>query len=142
MTMTIRSATSEDEEQVLRLATCLATSFDVRRECFSRSFREVLESASCELLVAEKEDQVVACVFGLHHPAFYANGLVSRVEEIFVEETLRRMGIGEALMSAFEQRARDRGSRLVGLATRRAAAFYASIGYEESATFFRKLLSP
>ena len=33
-----------------------------------------------------------------------------------------------------------RGSRLVALATRRAARFYAALGYEESATYFRKVL--
>jgi hypothetical protein len=43
-------------------------------------------------------------------------------------------------MAAFEQWAADRGSRLVGLATRRAAPFYAALGYEESAAYLRKLL--
>jgi len=33
-----------------------------------------------------------------------------------------------------------RGNRLVGLATRRAAALYKALGYEESAVYFRKLL--
>jgi len=49
-------------------------------------------------------------------------------------------GIGSGLMNAFEAWARLRGSKLIGLATRRAAPFYAALGYEESATFFRKLL--
>ena len=31
-------------------------------------------------------------------------------------------------------------AKLVALATRRAAEFYRSVGYEESATYFRKLL--
>lgn len=43
-------------------------------------------------------------------------------------------------MAAFERRTQERGSRLVGLATRRAASFYRAIGYEESAAFFRKVL--
>jgi len=57
-----------------------------------------------------------------------------------VEEVQRRDGVGRALMAAFEAWAKSRGSRLVGLATRRAAPFYKALGYEESATFFRKLL--
>ena len=48
--------------------------------------------------------------------------------------------IGEALMRDFEGWARSRECRLVALATRRAAAFYRAIGYEESATYFRRLL--
>ena len=43
-------------------------------------------------------------------------------------------------MEEFEQWARSRGSKLVALATRRAAAFYLELGYEESAGYFRKLL--
>jgi GNAT superfamily N-acetyltransferase len=139
--MNIRPATSKDEEQIFRLARALATSFEVNRDAFCRSYREVLTSSSCDVLVAETEEGIVGYVFGLHHPAFYANGNVSWVEEIFVEEPRRRLGIGEQLMAAFERRAQERGSRLVGLATRRAASFYGAIGYEESATFFRKLLS-
>jgi len=138
--MRIRPATSKDEEQVFRLAKALATSFEVRRESFSTSFGEVLASQSSEVIVAEDKTRLVGYVFGLHHHAFYANGLVSWVEEIFVEEASRRKGVGEQLMRAFEHRACERGSRLVALATRRAASFYAAIGYAESATYFRKLL--
>jgi hypothetical protein len=43
-------------------------------------------------------------------------------------------------MREFEEWARSRGSRLVALATRRATDFYLSLGYEESATYVRKLL--
>jgi GNAT superfamily N-acetyltransferase len=62
------------------------------------------------------------------------------VEEIMVEESCRRQGVGEMLMREFEAWARARECRLVSLATRRASAFYAAIGYEESAVYFRKLL--
>src|SRR5947208_15191353 len=83
--MKIRPATSNDEEQIFRLARDLATSFEVTREAFSASFRDVLAANACEVLVAESEGCVVGYVFGLHHPAFYANGNVSWVQEIFVE---------------------------------------------------------
>ena len=57
-----------------------------------------------------------------------------------VREDRRRKGVGEGLMNQFEQWAKTRGSKLVALATRRAAAFYLALGYEESASYFRKLL--
>ncbi len=44
------------------------------------------------------------------------------------------------LMGEFERRAADRGSKLIALATRRAAGFYTSLGYEPSATYFRRVL--
>lgn len=43
-------------------------------------------------------------------------------------------------MQDFERGATGRGARLVALATRRAAPFYHALGYEESATYLRKLL--
>jgi hypothetical protein len=43
-------------------------------------------------------------------------------------------------MDAFEQHAADQGCALVALATRRAAAFYRALGYQESASYFRKVL--
>jgi hypothetical protein len=39
-----------------------------------------------------------------------------------------------------ESRARDRGVHLIALATRRAGEFYAAIGYEESAVYYRRVL--
>ena len=62
------------------------------------------------------------------------------MEEILVRPEYRGGGAGRALMSAFEQRAADQGCRLVALATRRAAAFYRALDYQESAVYFRKVL--
>ena len=43
-------------------------------------------------------------------------------------------------MAGLEQWARARGSKLIGLATRRVALFYEALGYQTSATYYRKLL--
>jgi hypothetical protein len=43
-------------------------------------------------------------------------------------------------MHVVESGAADRGAKLIALATRRAASFYEAIGYEVSATYYRKLL--
>ncbi|WP_169089177.1 GNAT family N-acetyltransferase [Paenibacillus sp. PL91] len=81
-----------------------------------------------------------AYVLAFHHSTFYANGVISWVEELFVAEKYRRMKIGQKLMNLIERQALERGSRLVALATRRASDFYKSIGYDESATYFKKPL--
>jgi GNAT superfamily N-acetyltransferase len=57
-----------------------------------------------------------------------------------VDESQRRKGIGNALMEAVSNWSISRGCRMVALATRRAADFYTELGYEPSATYFRKLL--
>jgi ribosomal protein S18 acetylase RimI-like enzyme len=43
-------------------------------------------------------------------------------------------------LTAFERWAAEQGCALVALATRRAAPFYRALGYEDSATYFRKVL--
>ena len=52
----------------------------------------------------------------------------------------RRQRVPESLMTYFEQWAKSKGAVLSPLATRRAAAFYQALEYEESAAYFRKLL--
>jgi GNAT superfamily N-acetyltransferase len=79
-------------------------------------------------------------VLGFEHLTLFANGRVAWVEELMVDESLRRQGLGRQLMDAFTEWVRSRHCRLVALATRRAAPFYQALGYEESATYFRKLL--
>lgn len=49
---------------------------------------------------------------------------------------------GRNLMAAFEEWAASSGvdARYLALATRRAAGFYRALGYEESASYFKKVL--
>jgi GNAT superfamily N-acetyltransferase len=137
---TIRTARAEDAGAVLSLAQPFATSFAVDPQAFHRAYPELLSSTDARLLVAETGDRIVGYLLGFDHLTFFANGRVAWVEEITVEASLRRRRIGALLMQAFEAWARSRSCRLVGLATRRAAEFYRALGYEDSATYYRKLL--
>ena len=140
MSLIVRPATVADVEAVFELALGLATSFRPEREPFEISFANLLELESAYFLVAEVDAQVVGYCLGFDHLTFYANGRVAWVEEVMVQEDMREQGIGRALMEAFENWAIAREAKLVALATRRAAAFYRALGYEDSATYFRKLL--
>ena len=88
----------------------------------------------------DPDGQVVGYCLGFDHYAFYTNGRTSFIEEIMVREDFRKHGVGKELIRCFEQWSISRGSKLVGLVTRRAAPFYEAIGYESSGTFFRRLL--
>ena len=138
--LTIRPAELSDSEVLFSLARAFATSFTVERSAFELSFAALLRSPDAFVAVASDAERVVGYLLGFDHHTFYANGRVSWVEEIMVAEDLRRRGVGRQLMESFEQWARSRQSRLVGLATRRAAPFYRNLGYDESATYFRRLL--
>ena len=140
MNPNIRLATYDDAEELFGLAKDFATTFVPERSAFVAALKHVLTSDAANLSVAEVDARIVGYCLGFDHYAFYANGRVSWVEEITVREQFRNLRIGNKLMDNFEEWGRARGSKLVGLATRRAASFYRSIGYEESAIFFRKLL--
>jgi GNAT superfamily N-acetyltransferase len=138
--MIIREARPEDCEAVLPLATALATSFVVEPAAFRVSFKEIVSSDSSLVLVAEFDSAAVGYLLGFDHVAFFANGRVATVEEIFVEPARRGTGMGKALMRKFEEWAESRDSAQVVVATRRASAFYLALGYEDTATCFKTVL--
>jgi ribosomal protein S18 acetylase RimI-like enzyme len=139
--MEIRFAEARDEDAVFELAKAMATSFHVDREAFSQIFASLIAKRSACLLVAEEGTRVSGYLLGYEHDCFYANGPVGFVEEICVEEGGRRQGAGRRLMDAFESIQREHGAKIVGLMTRRAGRFYDALGYEQSATYYRKLLT-
>lgn len=135
----IRPARAEDASILLDLAKEFATSFVVEDACFDQTLLALLSDPSAYLAVAE-EDVVVGYILAFDHLTFFANGRAAWVEEILVRQGQRRSGIGRLLMESFEAWAKARDAKLIALATRRAALFYAALGYEESATYFRKVL--
>ena len=116
-------------------------SFEFSQERFRASYPALLASEGACLLLAVNGHENHGYLLGFRHLTFYANGPVGWVEEVVVRRQARGLGIGRLLMSAFEHWAAERGCALVALATRRAAPFYNALGYEESATYFRKLLA-
>jgi GNAT superfamily N-acetyltransferase len=136
----IRQAEAGDADGVAALAAELAQSFTFSAERFRVNYPALLASDRACLLLAVNGPESLGYVLGFCHLTFYANGPVAWVEEIVVRGGERGNGIGAALMSAFEQWAAAEGCVLVALATRRAAPFYRALGYEESATYFRKVM--
>jgi GNAT superfamily N-acetyltransferase len=137
---TCACADADDADAVADLAAKLARSFEFSREKFRENYPALLAADDACLLVAVNGHEHHGYVLGFRHLTFYANGPVAWVEEIVVRGRDRGHGIGEALMSAFEQWAAAQGCVLVALATRRAAPFYRALDYAESATYFRKLI--
>jgi GNAT superfamily N-acetyltransferase len=136
----IRRAEARDSNGVAALAAELAQSFAFSPEAFRLNYPELIADEHACLLLAVDGAEYLGYLLGFRHLTFYANGPVGWVEEVVVRGTHRGTGIGRALMSAFEQWATGEGCVLVALATRRAAPFYSALGYEESATYFRKIM--
>jgi GNAT superfamily N-acetyltransferase len=140
MHLCIRRASSQDVGAVLPLVVDFATNFDTDEYLFRESFLRLLQNQCALVLVAEEESCLIGYCLGFWHDTFYANGRVAWLEEIMVIASHRRRGIGETMMASFEVWAKNEGAVLAALATRRASSFYTAIGYEESASYFRKLL--
>jgi GNAT superfamily N-acetyltransferase len=136
----VRPASSSDQHGVYPLARDMATSYQVVESDFLGVYESVVSSSHMCLGVAEDKDKIVGYVIGSYHPCFYANGNVAWVEEIMVDVGFRGRGAGRQLMQYFEGWAKSSGCKLVALATRRASDFYLALGYEESATYFKKQL--
>lgn len=135
----IRAARSEDEAELWPLASALATSYRPTRDRFRESLRGILADSHATVLVAVVDGAVTGYVHVLTHEAFHADGAIGWVEELMMRADRRGTGSGRALMSAAEQWAREHSDiAYMAVATRRAEGFYRSIGYEESATYFKK----
>ena len=136
----IRHARADDADGVAALAAELAQSFSFSPQAFRGNYPGLLADDRACLLLAVDGDESLGYLLGFRHLTFYANGPVGWVEEVVVRGAGRGKGIGRGLMTAFEGWAAARDCALVALATRRAAPFYRAAGYEESATYFRKVL--
>jgi GNAT superfamily N-acetyltransferase len=139
--VSVRYATSSDAAAVADLARELAQSFPFSQTRFDANYAALLNTDDACLLLAVNGDNALGYLLGFQHITFYANGPVATAEEILVQAKFRRRGVGQALMKAFEQWALERNCRLVTLATRRAVPFYVALGYEQSATYMRKVLT-
>jgi ribosomal protein S18 acetylase RimI-like enzyme len=144
MTITIKKADLDDQKSVFVLAQHLATSFIPNKRDFAASFKNVLNQMSSGhsfLLVAKKNELTVGYILGFVHSSFYANGNISFIEELYVDDNYRKQGVGALLMTAAEKFAYQQQAKLMSVSTRRAGDFYQRCGYEESAVYYRKLLN-
>lgn len=136
----LRPADTTDADDLFRMARLLATTAVPEREPFDRSLLVIIGDHRQHLVVADTGTGLVGYLYGLVHPAFHANGNIGWVEELFVDPDTRGSGLGRRLMAAFEAWAQQSAQvQYIGLATRRAGDFYRAIGYQESATYFKRV---
>jgi GNAT superfamily N-acetyltransferase len=138
----IRPARPHDADQVWPLARDFASSFTLERESFDATWRSVGAARGTLVAVAASSGrEVVGYLLASCHLTFLANGPVAWVEEVMVDEGHRRTGVGRELMGYAENWARENGAAYLALASRRAGPFYAALGYDDSAVFYKKTLS-
>jgi len=141
-----REATLEDMEGIGRLYQQLGGNDHGLSSMYREIFAQMKSDSAYHLLVAVNEDNyVVGSILGIvckslaaHYEAFLV------IEDVIVDDTIRRAGIGRALFEKIEQIASENTcaySILVSSGHRTGAhRFYENMGYSENVVGFRKRL--
>jgi GNAT superfamily N-acetyltransferase len=95
---TVRVGRASDAEGVRRLAEDLTVAFPFDHKAFEPSYASVLTNPMATLLVAELDEHTVGYLLGYCHSTFWAGADIWWVEELFVEVSYQRSGIGQRLI--------------------------------------------
>jgi ribosomal protein S18 acetylase RimI-like enzyme len=100
-----------DPERYLRL--------DHPERGYARYFRSELESEEAVLLVAEDHGKIVGYAYGRREPRSYNDLLdaCGKLHDVYVDESARGRGAGEALVREIFKRLREKGAPRVLLLT-------------------------
>ena len=131
---TIRPATEADAENIVELINAafrIVESFFVEGNRIT--LKEVLEHLQLgEFLLAEDNNRLIACVYLEPRGERTYLGLLS------VDPTLQKAGIGSLLMTAAEERWRERNAKYIDILTvslrEELSAFYGKRGYLKTGT--------
>ena len=125
----IRSATTKDIDQLLRLENACFEHDQLTRT----DFRNALRASRALVLVYAEADRLAA------YALLRMKGRQGHLQSLAVDPQARRRGLGRRLIAAVEEAARERGGRHMQLELREdngaAEALYASLGYRHHGTW-------
>lgn len=145
MDLTFRDARRDDLPRVVELiaddavAAARTGSFG---EAHVRGFEAIRASPDNDLVVVERDGEVIGCMQLTYVPGISRNGAGRLlVEAVRVDRELRGAGIGRAMMEHAHDRGRARGCTLAQLTSDKqrpdAHRFYRSLGYAQSHEGFK-----
>ena len=128
----IREARTEDKARVLELLPLIPSNVNISPVEMQAAAQRFCESLAMDVLVAEMDGQVVGFLALSFIPVL--SGLRALIDDLAVDPTYRRQGIGAALVEAAIQRADRRGATNLLVDTSRAGPaardFYQACGFE------------
>jgi GNAT superfamily N-acetyltransferase len=137
----IRPARESDAEAVTALLAQLDYPFEP--EAVRPALAEVLADSGHVALVAEEDGRVVGFVNAHFRPQLHHLAPVGTIDELVVERDRRGQRIGERLVDAVLEEARERGADVMEVSTHnrreRARDFYRRCGFEATSV---KLVHP
>jgi GNAT superfamily N-acetyltransferase len=104
-------------------------------EAYYAAFEQIEQDPNHELIVAERDGQVIGTLHLMFLPSVSFQGKSrAQIESVRVDKKFQGQGIGSSMMQWSMQRARERGAHLVQLTTHKsrvdAHRFYERLGFK------------
>lgn len=143
MGITFRLAKREDVPAIVRmlsddeLGSRRERYEDPLSEAYYRAFEQIDRDGNHELIVAERNGEVIGTLHLMFLPSLsFQGGLRAQIESVRVDKTQRGRGLGSEMMKWTIERARQRGAHIVQLTTHssrvEAHRFYERLGFKGS----------
>lgn len=139
--MLIRLAQLSDYEELMDLYNLF-----VEEDRFSNhdndSFKKILKSPDYFIHVAENDNKIIGLMtFSIRSVVRYPRP-IAQLEELFVHEEFRKMGIGKKFIETMEKKIKELNCYSIYIESRndkkKAHEFYQRLGYKNAGLFFRK----
>jgi len=106
-------------------------------ESYSSAFEQIDQDPNHELIVAEKDGEVIGTLHLMFLPSVSSQGgLRAQVESVRINRRFQSRGIGSQMMKWVMERAKQRGAKMVQLMTHKsrvdAHRFYERLGFKGS----------
>jgi GNAT superfamily N-acetyltransferase len=141
----LREATSVDAPSIVMLIRTLARVMDVVSPVDEAYVREYIASPGSGILVADDGGQVVGLLSYSLRPSLVHAGRSCVIEELVVDQTTQRQGIGARLVEDLLRRAAEWGCIEISVTTlagqRGAIEFYKARGFSDDAVLLEKHLA-
>jgi GNAT superfamily N-acetyltransferase len=137
----IRPAGRSDADRLFPLVEQFATSYRPDRAAFDRNFPLLLDADHADCVVAELGGALLGYALAFRLVTLYANGIVVELQELMVAPDHRGRGVGRRLVESIVERAQAAGAIEVTVPTRRAREYYLRLGFEETATYLKRVVS-
>ena len=134
MSVNIRLAIPEDEEQCSKLLDVLAEAISDSNNIFDlNTFNEVISNERGSLVIAEEEGKILGMASISFNLALRYNGEYCQLEELVVHQEARGKNVGGLLIEETLRLAKNRGCKEFGLylleSTKHNQSFYEKYGF-------------
>ena len=141
--LTIRAAEINDAAALAQLMGQLG--YEATKSEMQMRVDRIAADERCRIFVAVCDGKVCGMISTLTYPSIEHDDFSGRIVALVINSTMRRRGIGRALIVTAEKDFAQRGIRRVALNTQlareHAHKFYESLGYERNGWRFVKQLS-